>query len=272
MTIDSLSELLAWQPGNQDEIISDGILLPQTTMLIFGGAKAWKSILALHLGFCIATGNDWFGFKTKQSTVFKYQVELPKAVDRKRVIKYMNGSKPHNIFFKTAPYSKIDTGYGKQSLERDIVTVQSRRPDTHIVLILDPIYLLITGHISDDYDIKKLLDNLSEIKDKHKISTVLIHHTHKTRVDSSGNIIDLGSEEVMGSSYFNNYADTMVRVKLLDPYTGKKKVRISFELTRHAESLLPTIDVEWSRRDLRPTVLHKEMPSEDDVSFKGLTD
>jgi len=272
LTIESLSELIAWQPAKQNEIISDGLLLPQTSMIMFGGAKAWKSMLALHTGYCIAEGKPWFGFNTTKCTVFKYQVELPKAVDRKRVIKYMNSRRPSNYFFKTAPYSKIDTGYGKQALERDLVTVQSRRPDTHIVLILDPVYLLITGHISDDYDIKRLLDNLNEVKAKHDVTTILIHHTHKTRVDSSGEVIDLGSEEIMGSSYFNNYADTMVRVKLLNPYTAKNKVKISFELTRHAESLLPTLEVDWSRRDLRPTIIAKETPSEDDISIRGLAE
>ena len=270
MTIDNLNELISWQPSTQKAIISDGILLPETAMIIFGSAKAWKSILALHTSYCIANGSDWFGFRTSKCTTFKYQVELPKAIDRKRVIKYMNGSKPNNIFFKTAPYSKIDTGFGRQSLEKDIQIVQSRSPGSHVVLILDPIYLLITGHISDDYDIKKLLDNLNELRAKLHITVILIHHTHKTRVDSSGNIIDLGSEEIMGSSYFNNWADTMVRIKLLNPYTGSDRVQMSFELARHTETILPTLYIKWSRANLQSRIYKREVATIDEVSIRNI--
>ena len=270
MTIDNINELISWTPSTQEAIISDGVLLPETSMIIFGPAKSWKSILAMHTCYCIATGSDWFGFHTTKSTAFKYQVELPKAIDRKRVIKYMNGKRPDNIFFKTSPYSKIDSSYGKQSLENDIRTVQSRSPESHLVLILDPIYLLITGHISDDYDIKKLLDNINEIKAKYHISVIIIHHTHKTRVDNSGNIIDLGSEEIMGSSYFNNWADTMVRLKLLNPFTGSNRVEMSFGLARHTETILPTIQIEWSRANLQPRIIKREAIAIEEISIRDI--
>lgn len=242
-------------------------------MIIFGPAKSWKSILALHTAYCISTGKDWFGFETAKSTTFKYQVELPKAIDRKRVMKYMNGDRPSNMLFKTAPYSKVDTSFGKSSLENDIKIVKSRCPDTHVVLILDPIYLLVSGHISDDYDIKRLLDNLNDIKAKCGVSLIVIHHSHKTRVDNAGNVIDLGSEEIMGSSYFNNWADTMVRLKLLNPFSGSNKVEMSFGLVRHAEASLPSIEFEWKRHNLHPEEISRSGVTQDEepLDIRNLT-
>ena len=270
MNIENVDELIAWNPPYQKEIISDGILLPETCMILFGSAKGWKSGLALHTAHCIATGKDWFGFRTTKSAVFKYQVEIPKALERERVVKYMNGDRPKSMLFKTAPYAKIDTGYGKSNLEKDIGEAKERCPDTHLVLILDPVYLLISGHISDDYDIKRLLDNLNDIKAKHHLSLILVHHSHKTRVDSSGQIIDLGSEEIMGSSYFNNWADTMVRLKLLNPYTGANKVEMSFGLVRHAKAVLPVLEIYWSRQTLHPTVTKRSDAVEDEVTTRNL--
>jgi len=239
-------------------------------MIIFGGAKSWKSILALHTQYCISTGTPWFGFKTTPSTTFRFQVELPKKIDRDRVSKYMNGSRPDNMLFKTAPYAKIDTTYGRQQLEKDIKEVQNRCPDTHVVLILDPIYLLITGHISDDYDIKRLLDNINDVKAKLGISVIAIHHSHKTRVDNAGNVVDLGSEEIMGSSYFNNWADTMVRVKLLNPMGKANRVELTFGLVRHAENTLPKIELEWQRHNLKPIVLNVTEPTDEEPSIRNL--
>lgn len=277
MTVDSLDELLEWKPPYQQEVISEGILLPETAMILFGGAKAWKSMLSLYTAYCISGGKKWFGFYTSKSVTFRYQVELPKAVEQKRVDKFIrgvgcNGSKPTNMYFKTAPRAKIDTGFGKQSLEKDIAVVQARCPNQHLVLILDPAYLLITGHVSDDYDVRKLLDNLDELKAKYHISIILIHHSHKTRVDSAGNIIDLGSEEIMGSSYFNNWADTMVRVSMLNPHTGSNKVKLSFELSRHSQSVLPSFTIEWSRTNLQPHIIKKEILSEEEISVRNLLD
>ena len=58
----------------------------------------------------------------------------------------------------------------------------------------------------------------------------------------------------MGSSYLNNWCDTAIEVKLLNPHTGSNRVRISFELVRHAETILPPFELEWSRANLHPRV------------------
>ena len=254
MSIDTIHELINWQPSDQQSIISSGILLPQTRMIVFGLPKAWKSMLALHTSFVLSTGSDWFGYKTTKCLPFKLQAELPKAVDRLRVIKYFVNLRPPNLLLETANYLKLDSGYGAAALDKSLQQIENRFPGQHIVLILDPLYKLLSGHITDEYDVRKLLDNLDAAKERHNLTIIIIHHSRLTRVDSSGSIIDLGAEEMMGSSYLNNWCDTAVQVKLLDPHTGKKKVRVSFELVRHAETILPSFELEWSRANLHPKV------------------
>jgi len=254
LTIDTIRELINWQPSEQEAIIEGGILLPQTRMIVFGPAKAWKSMLALHTSFVLSTGSDWFGYKTTKCLPFKLQVELPKAVDRARVIKYSNNLRPPNLLFKTANYLKLDSGYGANALDKDLQQIENRFPGQQIVLILDPLYKLLSGHITDEYDARKLLDNLDVAKEQHNLTIIIIHHSRLTRVDSSGNIVNLGAEEMMGSSYLNNWCDTAIEVKLLNPHTGANRVRISFELARHAESILPPFELEWSRATLHPKI------------------
>lgn len=270
MSIENIHELISWQPPVQQSIIEEGILLPETRLMIFGAAKAWKSMLSIHTAFALANGTDWFGYKTTKCLPLKYQVELPKAIDRKRIIKYAKGanSYPSNLFFKTAVYSKLDTGYGIGSIERDIQTAKQRIPDQHIVLILDPLYLLMSGHITDEYDVRKLLDNLDSLRDKHHLTIIIIHHSRLARTDASGSIIDLGPEEAMGSSYLNNWVDTMIKVVLLNPYTGGNRVGMSFELTRHAETMLPSFQVEWSRSNLQPRVIKRATVELDEPSIR----
>jgi len=270
VSIENIHELISWQPPVQQSIIEEGILLPETRLMIFGAAKAWKSMLSIHTAFALANGTDWFGYKTTKCLPLKYQVELPKAIDRKRIIKYAKGanSYPSNLFFKTAVYSKLDTGYGIGSIERDIQTAKQRIPDQHIVLILDPLYLLMSGHITDEYDVRKLLDNLDSLRDKHHLTIIIIHHSRLARTDASGSIIDLGPEEAMGSSYLNNWVDTMIKVVLLNPYTGGNRVGMSFELTRHAETMLPSFQVEWNRANLQPRVIKRATVELDEPSIR----
>ena len=139
-----------------------------------------------------------------------------------------------------------------------------------MVLILDCLYKLMAGHISDEYDAKQLIDNLDELKDKYKLSLILIHHVHKTRFGADGNKIDLGPEESMGSSYWGNWVDTMIRVKLLDQSTTSKRTEMSFELTRNAEDTLNPFRVEWSRQTLQPRVTKRlELEyAEEDITVK----
>ena len=266
---ESIQELINWTPPYQASIIEEGILKAGTGMIIFGDAKGWKSMLALYTADCIASGAPWFGYKTTKAVAAKYQCELPKAIDRERTIKYFNSHRPA-VFLKTNPYISLDTAYGKSSIDHDLEEMTRALPHQHIVLILDPIYLMISGNVSDPTDVKKFVTSINDLKSKHNISVILIHHTHKTRVDSSGNVVDLGSDEIMGSYYWKAWADTMVRVRLLNENTGSDRVRVSFELVRHATRPLEAFSIKWSRQDLHPTIYHKEAIEDDSVSVRGL--
>ena len=132
MPIDNIKQLIAWQPEKQNAIVEEGILLPETRLMIFGQPKAWKSMMALHTAFVIANGLSWFGYKTSKAATLKYQAELPKAIDRDRVVKYAKGanSYPDNIFFKTVyERVKLDTSWGMMSFNKDVEEIKSRCPD-----------------------------------------------------------------------------------------------------------------------------------------------
>lgn len=273
MSIESIQQLLSWSPKKQDSIIEGGILLPETRLMIFGQAKAWKSMLSLYTAFALANGLNWFDYKTTKAVPLKYQIELPKAIDRDRVAKFAKGvnSYPSNMFFKTPQERiKLDTSWGMASLNKDIEEIKRRCPDHHIVLILDPLYKLMAGHISDEYDVKKFQDNMDELKDKHHLSIIIIHHSRLTRVDSSGDVVDLGAEEAMGSSYWNNWVDTMIRVKLLNPFTGSNEVEVTFPLVRNAQTILQDFTVRWDRSNLQPTIIKRAQMEVGEPSIRDL--
>jgi RecA-family ATPase len=273
LDIENIHQLKAWQPPQVKSVIGEGILLPETRMVIFGPAKTWKSMLAMHTGFTLAMGLPWFGYLSTEVAVLLIQIELPKAVYRQRAVKYAdrNAMYPEHLYFKTDYHLKVDTGFGLAALDRYIDKVKSLAPGKHLVIIIDPLYKILTGHISDARDMQGLLDNIDNMRSKHSCSFIIIHHTRLSQITSTG-IVDLGAEEMMGSSYLNNWCDTAIKTKLLNPHTGGNQIELSFELTRHAETILPRYHIDFSRETLRPKIIRTIQPDyyTEDITTKGL--
>jgi RecA-family ATPase len=274
--IENIFQLRDWQPPYRpDAIIEEGILLPQTATIIFGAAKSWKTMHSTHLAFCIASGLPWFGYKTTPANTFVHQVELPKLIDRDRIIKYANGRElwPNNIMFKT-PTDQVllDTTWGMNALAKDIEEVKARMPEPNrpLVVILDPLYLHMSGSISDSDDAKKFILNCNTLRNKYGITLIIVHHSRLTKVDNSGTVVDLGPEEAMGSSYWNNWVDTMIRFKVTNPYQGADKTEVSFALTRNAQNFLPRFTVQWYRHNLMPVVIERDDTNYDEPTVHNL--
>lgn len=267
--IDTVQSLINWKPPVRKSIIEQGVLLPETQLILFGPSKSWKSILANHTAFCIANGDNWLGFKTSKCVVFRYQIELPRAVDRRRVIKYSTGaegrlydSKPKNLYFKTNTYIKMDSTFGIASLDKDIQEILNRHPNEHLVVIIDPLYKIMSGRITDEYDVRKLTDNLDILKNKYALTWIIVHHTRLTRILQDGSEVDLGAEDMLGSAVLTWWCDTAVKLKVLNPHSGRDKIRLTFEIPRHAEDVLPIIDFKWDRSNLQLNITKREIPKD----------
>ena len=277
MTIDNITQLRAWRPPYRpNPIIEDGILLPETTMMLFAAAGSWKTMTSTHLACCIATGTSWFGFQTLPATVLSIQVEMPKLLMKDRTMKYIDGPaqvKTSNLWFQTPSDDVlIDTTFGALALEKSIEEVLKRRVDDKLplVLMLDPLYLLMAGHISDEYDAKKFQRNLNAFRRKYHITTIIIHHSRLSKADNEGKIIDLGAEELMGSSYWNNWFDTIMRLKVQNPFSGSDVIKYDFSKTRNAQAFLPSFVVQWDRHTLIPYVVQRDIVEAEDPSIRDL--
>jgi RecA-family ATPase len=245
MEVESLRQLMDWQPPNVETIISGGLLLPQTRLVIFGQWKSWKSMTALHTSFCLASGAKWFGFDTKESTLLSLQLEIPKAEFRKRVIKYASGHNlyPTNLWFITEHYLKLDRDWGFQALDRAVAMVQ---PD---IVVIDPLYKVLTGHISDPRDMMGLLDNFDRLIAKYNVALIIVTHTRKPGTDEEGHVIDRGAEEMMGSSFLPNWCDTAVGVRRVSEHSDD--IEVSFPLTRNSEEELKPMLIHINRNNLK---------------------
>jgi len=235
----TLSELLNWKAPYQKYIIDKGILLPETRLFLFGKQESWKSNTVIHTSFCIATGIPWFGFKTVASPVYVLQVELSQTQLQTRVSKYVKGNNIYSddIFFASERYIKLDKGFGFAALEAEIERTNAQ------VIILDPLFKLVSGRLSDEYDMGQFMDKLDNLIGKYRVSVILVHHTKKQQI-IGGQLIETGTDDMYGTSFFMDWCDTAIRTS--GDHSGN--ITLTFEKTRLAEDELKPLHI-WIDRN-----------------------
>jgi len=244
MKPESLGDFLAWKPPYITELIGSGILIPQGKIILFGPYKSWKSMTAIDLAFKLSSGKPWLGFKTILSTVLVIQLEIPKAAYQKRVNKYCFGNKLsplNNLFFVTTRNLKLDKGWGVAMLEQWIAEVKPQ------VIIIDPIFKVVSGRLTDEFDVRQFTDRLDEIIEKHRVSFILIHHEGKDWI-IEGERYDRGADAAFGSAVFGWWCDSSIELRT--ETEGGSIINISFPLLRLAEDEIKPVRVEVDRSNL----------------------
>ena len=244
MKPESLQDFLAWKPPHIRQLIGNGILIPQGKIIIFGPYKSWKSMTSIDLAFKLATGKPWLEFPTVLSTVLVIQLEIPKAAYQERVRKYAFGNKLSpltNLYFMTIRSLKLDKGWGLALLDQWIDEIKPQ------VIIIDPIFKVISGRLTDEYDVRQFTDRMDEVIDKHKVSIVLIHHEGKDWI-VEGERYDRGADAAFGSAVFGWWCDSSIELRT--EVEGGNVVDISFPLLRLAEDDIKSFKVKIDRSNL----------------------
>ena len=223
----TLSEFLDWEPEYEEAILGKGILYAGTKAIVYGRYKSMKSMLVQRLGLDVANGTPWLGIETppKGLPVLYLQLELPHARLQKRVIAMSNGQRwtKEPIVFWTEHFLKLDTPLGMAKLDSHLNRWRPR------LLIIDPVYKVLSGDILDAHSIQVLLDNMDKVIEKYMCSIILVSHTRKPikDMDNGGG---RSSDDLLGSVFFSAWADSVIKVE-----KGDGKLRVNFDVIRHAE-------------------------------------
>lgn len=273
----TIKDLREWQPPKVIDLIGSGFLRAQSRLLIFGGEGSWKSMLGMHMGHCLSTGEGFLGFETSVCNVLKVQVEMPLYEDRERALQYSEGHKslrldciegptnedlevaesfacPSNFIYKNPEHDlHLDNPLGIVELESGIKTCIRELPGRPLVLILDPLYLMTSGHSVDGYDMGKIASNLNRLIKEYKVTIVLIHHARKVKTDEDGKRLDLGSDDQTGSRVMQYWADGILKISETQ-YDDTFELRFT-KNSRNAKTKLPTMIVHWDRETLHPSLV-----------------
>tara|TARA_Y100000310_G_scaffold193641_1_gene193599 strand:+ start:6101 stop:6844 length:744 start_codon:yes stop_codon:yes gene_type:complete len=242
MKIRSYQEMLLWQPPPMKEIVSDGILYEQTKMVLFGGPKLGKSILAQQLSFCLSIGIPWLGYNTQPSKVLYVQSEISERLFKDRVESMGQTLRlvqipPQNLLFSTITGFHLDHSTASQQLHQVVAKHQPQ------VLILDPKYKLVSSN--DENAIVRFTDTVDSLIHNYQIAVVVIDHSRKPKMASTGSIIDMGGFELRGP-IVEQWADGIIRLR--GDLSSDLRI-IDFEL-RHAVRFLRPKQILLQRQPL----------------------
>lgn len=218
-------------------------------VILYGRYKSLKSMLALRFCFALSKGEQWLGFQTPKQglSVLYLQLEVANALLHRRVQKMYEANNRQDddnradretireipnqrtsdskLWIWTEHYIKLDNQFGFEYLEKQI---QDIRPD---VLVIDPIYRTMTGEMGAMGVVQNYIDQLEKLMGKYNLSLFLVSHTRKA--DRGVANYEYNSDDMIGSSFWQNWADTLIRVDR----SSKEKdvVNVNFEIVRHAE-------------------------------------
>ncbi len=253
--MDSMSaqDLIDWVPPKVTTLIggsSSAILVPRGTMVIYGRWGSFKSMLALDLSLKAPWGKHWLGYQTAGFGVYYLQIEVTTTMMRGRLMKYMEGNSilpPARLRISTQPWFKIE--YDKQnSLGLELYQY---KPD---LLIIDPITKAMAGDLTSNVDGQRVVDLCDQLAERYNCAVCIVGHIRKPSTDETGTETTEHMEhELIGTSIFADWADTMISMRLTEETPDYSNVRVTFEKHRHSELLLPPQELVVARSNLLMT-------------------
>ena len=238
----TLAELLAWTPPKEPEIIGSGVLPVKGKLVLAGEEGSFKTMFSLNAIFLISSGLSLLGLRTVPTRVGMLQVELSQASFQKRVRKFIENHKSlssQNPHFATEADIKLDkpTGIAKLAAEVQKLGIQ--------LLIIDPLYKVFTGDVSNWGDMARLLDNLDKLCWRYNCAVWLVHHKRKLRIVDNAPA-DYGTDELVGSSALKDWADSIIRFTV----KGQDDILVEFLKTRTSEDIIQAKLVHFNRATL----------------------
>lgn len=194
--------------------------------LIAGEPKTYKSIISTEMAVCVASGQPlWGQYPTRRTgPVLMVQEENADWIiqDRLRKIAAARGLLDGQVYNmgkdivvewpRQLPIFMVN-GFGfdltsmehRESLERTIESIQP------VLLILDPLYLML-GNLDENsaQEVRGTLQWLLEIKNKYRMSVVVVHHWNK------GGKSERGGQRTLGSTTFHAWTEAGIYAKVTD--------------------------------------------------------
>lgn len=212
--LEDVGSLILNPPPLAPEIIH-GLLRKGHKFLLSGASKSGKSFALIELAIAFSQGTELFGFKCEKAKVcyINLEIDRPSAIDRFGII-----TDALKIDRRVIENIKLINLRGKAKPLNELVPelVKDLRDSQIDVIIIDPIYKVITGDENNATEMAQFCNQFDILCDKLHTTVIYAHH-HSKGTQGGKNAQDRAS----GSGVFARYPDAlmdMVELELDDNY------------------------------------------------------
>ena len=242
MTFRSFGDIVDQPTERPPSLVGGGLLDVGAKVIIGGPEKAGKSLLATQLAVCLASGQNWLGFKVYQAVPVLYiQLEISQYRLEERLIRQAG---EHGSNIKEMLYSYTDFGFDLVSTTNQTKLFSLLHRSKAKVLILDPLYFLHNLDPNSEPDMAQLTRKLNNLLNYVEGLVVVAHHSKDTQ--------DLRArrpgQRISGSAVLTRWPDSIITLESRNPNI---EARLSFTL-RNAEppnTMTLRLDSNWRFRE-----------------------
>lgn len=184
----------------------ENIIRERDTVLFVGEEKAGKSLLIQQMICSLTTEHPFLDkYKVMRPCKITYVQLEGEIEDTQDIFKRLSESvdfAPELFQILYLPAMVLESKEVSNQLYRDIIA--HHYPD---VLIIDPLYQAMKGSLSDDVPVRAFLANMRDLKNSLNCAIIIVHHTHKIRLNRDGGVIGEGDDAAFGSKFLKAYPD-----------------------------------------------------------------
>ena len=207
--------------------VIDQLLPPMGRVMLSAPSKVGKTLLALQLAHCIASGKEFLGLSNESGPQRVHYLDWEIGpVFMQRRLETMASIYPgadENIFVTMFPRGEVEDA---MRLVRDVG-----------FFVIDPISAIRMEDENNNALVRRRLDELASVaRDEHGASLLIVHHTRKQPRDQDNWYQALG--EARGAGAFYDWVDGGMALRELDATDRTFELRFG---TRGAETPDPMI-------------------------------
>lgn len=207
--LEDVGSLILNPPPLAPEVIH-GLLRKGHKFLLSGASKSGKSFALIELAIAFSQGTEWFGFKCEKAKVcyINLEIDRPSAIDRFGII-----TDALKIDRRVIENIKLINLRGKAKPLNELVPelVKDLRDSQIDVIIIDPIYKVITGDENNATEMAQFCNQFDILCDKLHTTVIYAHH-HSKGTQGGKNAQDRAS----GSGVFARDPDAIMDIVELE--------------------------------------------------------
>lgn len=207
------------------EIISGGIFMEGSGMLLIGESGVGKSLLTLEIAIRLSKGLPlWDMAVSKPYNVLFIQKENPEYTVQSRIRRICRGLNIISLKNITLADRKISLDL-MRSVDHNNIKKLIEKSGSQIV-VLDPLSSYHRANENDNIQMRQVLNNLTDISAQTGCAWIVVHHEGKPSDNKST------KWRFRGASSIRDWADTMIGYQH-KPHNNKVLRTLTFDKIRH---------------------------------------